>query len=97
MRSLLGSIALAAIFAASAGAETRYDRKLEEAVMGIVAGKIGEIRGGFSYRQAPQFVIVPDTLPKAPSSADRPRIQVSGDSSDGLTPAVERRVSRTIF
>ncbi|MER8974344.1 MULTISPECIES: hypothetical protein [unclassified Mesorhizobium] len=97
MRSLLGGIALAAIFAASAGAETRYDRKLEEAVMGIVAGKIGEIRGGFSYKQAPQFVVMPDTLPKASSSADRPRPQVSGDSSDGLTPAVERRVSRTIF
>lgn len=97
MRSLLGGIALAAIFVLSATAETRYDRKLEEAVMGIVAGKIGEIRGGFSYKQAPQFVVVPDTLPKASSSADRPRPQVSGDSSDGLTPAVERRVSRTIF
>ncbi|MER9890516.1 hypothetical protein NKJ40_00180 [Mesorhizobium sp. M0119] len=39
----MGGIALAATFAASAAAETRYDRKLEEAVMGIVAGKIGEI------------------------------------------------------
>ncbi|MER8635810.1 hypothetical protein [Mesorhizobium sp. M1365] len=97
MRSLLGGIALAAIFVVSAGAETRYDRKLEKAVMGIVAGKIGEIRGGFSYRQAPQFVIVPDTLPKASISVDRPRPQVFGDSSDGLVPAVERRVSRTIF
>ncbi|MER8590180.1 MULTISPECIES: hypothetical protein [unclassified Mesorhizobium] len=97
MRSLLGGIALAAIFAASAGAETRYDRKLEEAVMGIVAGKIGEIRGGFSYKQAPQFVVMPDTSPKASISVDRPRPQVFGDSSDGLTPAVERRVSRTIF
>ncbi|TIX38246.1 MAG: hypothetical protein E5W81_23335 [Mesorhizobium sp.] len=63
---------------------------------GIVAGKIGEIRGGFTYKQAPQFV-VPDTLPKASISVDRPRPQVSGDSSDGLTPAVERRASRTIF
>ncbi|MER8865518.1 hypothetical protein NKI19_17635 [Mesorhizobium sp. M0751] len=97
MRSLLGGIALTATFAASAAAETRYDRKLEEAVMGIVAGKIGEIRGGFSYKQAPQLVVVPDTLPKASSSIDRPRTQVSGDSGDGLTPAVERRVSRTIF
>ncbi|MES0031034.1 hypothetical protein [Mesorhizobium sp. M0040] len=70
MRSLLGGIALAAIFVLSATAET-YDRKLEEAVMGVVAGKIGEIRGGFSYKQAPQFVVVPDTLPKASSSADR--------------------------
>ncbi|MER9666938.1 hypothetical protein [Mesorhizobium sp. M0185] len=97
MRSLLGGIALAAIFAASAGAETRCDRKLEEAVMGIVAGKIGEIRGGFSYKQAPQFVVMPDTLPKASISVDRPRPQVFGDSSDGPTPAAERRVSRTRF
>ncbi|MER8398507.1 hypothetical protein [Mesorhizobium sp. M1348] len=64
--------------------------------MGVVAGKIGEIRAGFTDKQAPQFV-VRDTLPKAPISVDRPRPQVSGDSNEGLTPAVERRASRTIF
>ncbi|MER9235221.1 hypothetical protein NKI56_24560 [Mesorhizobium sp. M0622] len=97
MRSLLGGIALTAIFAASATAETRYDRKLEQAVMGIVAGKIGEIRGGFSYKQAPQFVVVPDIVPTASVSAEQPGTQASSDGNDGLAPAVERRVSRTIF
>ncbi|WP_292657444.1 hypothetical protein [Mesorhizobium sp.] len=32
----MGGIALTAIFAASAAAETRYDCKLEKAVMGVV-------------------------------------------------------------
>jgi hypothetical protein len=52
---------------APAFAGVRYDRKLEKAVMEIVAGKIGDIRGGFSYQQKPQFVVVQDAL--APADA----------------------------
>lgn len=91
MRTLLCGVALLAVIAAPAVAETRYDRKLEQAVVEIVAGKMGNIRGGFSYKQVPQLVVVPD-VPVEP-----PRKQASGDAGDGLTPAVERQVSRTIF
>jgi hypothetical protein len=93
MRTLLSGVALWAIIAAPAMAETRYDRKLEQAVAGIVAGKMGDIRGGFSYKQVPQLVIVPD----APAAPVEPRKEASGDADDGLMPAVERRVSRTVF
>ena len=94
MRTLLCGAALLAVIAAPAVAETRYDRKLEQAVVEIVAGKMGNIRGGFSYKQVPQLVVVPD-VPAAPVE-NSPK-QASGDAGDGLTPAVEREVSRTIF
>ena len=94
MRTLLCGAALLAVIAAPAVAETRYDRKLEQAVVEIVAGKMGNIRGGFSYKQVPQLIVVPD-VPAAP--VEPPRKQASGDAGDGLVPAVERPVSRTIF
>ena len=90
MRTLLCGGALLAVVAAPAMAETPYDRNLEKAVMGIVAGKIGEIRGGFSYSQVPQFVIVPDTASTTSVSTERQRTEASGERNDGLAPAVER-------
>ena len=96
MRMLLCGAALLAVIAAPAVAETRYDRKLEQAVVEIVAGKMGNIRGGFSYKQVPQLVVVPD-VPAAPVESPPTPRQASGDAGDGLTPAVEREVSRTIF
>ncbi|MBZ9842611.1 hypothetical protein [Mesorhizobium sp. CA5] len=80
---------------ASAAAETRYDRNLEKAVLDIVAGKMGNIRGGFSYKQVPQLVVLPDAGPVAPTPVEPPRKQASGN--DGLMHAIERQVSRTIF
>ena len=65
--------------------------------MDIVAGKIGGIRGGFSYKQRPQFVVLPETVTAPAVPAERPGRQASGDPNDGLAPAVERPVSRTIF
>ena len=94
MRTLLCGVAFLAVIAAPAMAETRYDRKLEQAVVEIVAGKMGNIRGGFSYKQVPQLVVVPD-MPVVP--VEPPRKQASGDAGDGLMPTVERQVSRTIF
>ncbi|TGQ35709.1 MULTISPECIES: hypothetical protein [unclassified Mesorhizobium] len=96
MRTLLCGVALAAAIVAPAAAETRYDRNLEKAVMGIVAGRMGDIRGGFSYTQVPQFVVLPDAVSTA-SVPEHPHNEVSGDSRDGLAPAVDREVSRTIF
>ena len=97
MRTLLCGVALSAAIAAPAGAETRYDRNLEKAALGIVASKMGDIRGGFSYKQVPQLVVLPDPVPAPAVAAEPPREQASGDGHDGLSPAVERQVSRTIF
>ncbi|PTE09534.1 hypothetical protein [Mesorhizobium helmanticense] len=97
MRTLLCGVALLAVIATPAVAETPYDRNLEKAAAGIVASKMGDIRGGFSYKQMPQFVVVPEAASPPPASTERPRRQASGDQGDGLAPAVERQVSRTIF
>ncbi|WP_246681612.1 hypothetical protein [Mesorhizobium sp. B2-4-3] len=88
-------MALLAAVTAPAAAETRYDRNLEKAVLDIVAGKMGNIRGGFSYKQVPQLVVPPDATPVAPTPVEPPRKEASGN--DGLMPAIERQVSRTIF
>ncbi|RWL82665.1 MAG: hypothetical protein EOR67_07585 [Mesorhizobium sp.] len=95
MKSFLCGMALLAAMAAAATAETRYDRNLEKAVLDIVAAKMGNIRGGFSYKQRPQLVVLPDATQVAPTPVELPRKEASGN--DGLTPAVERRVSRTVF
>lgn len=98
MRTLLCGVALLAAIATPAVAETPYDRNLEKAALGIVVSKIGDIRGGFSYSQVPQLVVIPEAaLTKPPVPAERPRRQASGDQGDGLAPAIERRVSRTVF
>ncbi|MDG4900396.1 MULTISPECIES: hypothetical protein [unclassified Mesorhizobium] len=55
---------------------------------------MGNIRGGFSYKQTPQLVVPQEVAPTAPAPAE-PREQAS--HNDGLMPAVERPVSRTIF
>jgi hypothetical protein len=97
MKTLLCGVALLAIIATPAAAETRYDRNLEKAAMGIVASKMGDLRGGFSYKQVPQLVVVSEPAPASAGAAEPPREQASGDRHDGLSPAVERQVSRTIF
>ncbi|MER9137325.1 hypothetical protein NKI20_13680 [Mesorhizobium sp. M0830] len=94
MKTLLCGVALCTLIVVPAAAETRYDRSLEKAAMGIVAGKMGDIRGGFSYKQVPQLVVVQGV---APAMSERPREEATGKPDDGLSPAVERQVSRTIF
>ena len=97
MKTLLCGVALLATIVAPAAAETRYDRNLEKAALGIVASKMGDIRGGFSYRQVPQLVVLPDPVTPPVIATEHPAVQASGGRDDGLSPAVERQVSRTIF
>ena len=94
MKTLLCGVALLAVMVVPAAAETPYDRNLEKAAIGIVAGKMGDIRGGFSYKQIPQLVVSPDPSPVATEHA---REQASGGRDDGLSPAIERQAPRTIF
>lgn len=57
MKKMLSVAAMLAAATVSSSAEMRYDEKLEKAAMAIVAEKIGDIRGGFSYAQKVQLVI----------------------------------------
>ncbi|RUW62236.1 hypothetical protein [Mesorhizobium sp. M7A.F.Ca.US.008.03.1.1] len=95
MKTLLCGVVLCTVIVSPATAETRYDRSLEKAAMGIVAGKMGDIRGGFSFKQVPQLVVLPAPVP-APA-IEPAREQASGGREDGLSPAVERPVSRSEF
>ena len=54
----LGCALAAIVLAGQATAQPRYDRKLEEAVMAIVAARIGDIRGGFAFGAKPVMVVV---------------------------------------
>jgi len=94
MKSFLSGMAIVMLMAAPVAADTHYDRNLEKAVVDIVARKMGNIRGGFSYKQIPQLVMLPEAASAAPVPVE-PRKQAS--NNDGLMPAVERPVSRTVF
>ena len=96
MQSLLLGGVLALAVAAPAAAEMRYDRSLEKAAMQIVAGKMGDIRGGFAYGQTPQIVAVQDVDPQAHVVIGvSPSVVIGRETA--LTPAVQARVSRIIF
>jgi hypothetical protein len=95
MRTLWAGAAVFGLAASSAVAETRYDHCIEQAAIVIVAGKIGDIRGGFAFDAKPVFVTAQDPLktgsvPPAASANGTP-------SDDGLAPAVEGKALRTLF
>ncbi|HHZ11005.1 MAG TPA: hypothetical protein GX405_19735 [Rhizobiales bacterium] len=101
MHRVLILAALSASLAMPAFAGTRYDRKLEQAAIEIVAGKMGALRGGFSFDARPAYVtarpaeqrdrtVTGSIAPTAVAEGDRER------ESD-LAPAVERRISRIVL
>ena len=90
MKALIGAviaIALAAGGLGSVAAQQRYDRKLEEAAMGIVASKMGEIRGSFAFDTRPVMIVIKGDVFRA-------TVEINGTPrpapSDGLTRAVEQ-------
>jgi hypothetical protein len=96
MKTLWAGVALLAALSGSAVAETRYDRNIDKAAAEIVAGKIGDIRGGFSFDAKPVFVVRPDAFKTG--SIEMPYVTVSADPwRDGLAPAVEGRTFRNLF
>ena len=90
MKKLLAGSALALI-ATAASAESRYDRKLEQAVMDIVAGKIGDIRGGLAFNA--DGIWSNDEMTTASVGLRFGDVVVSNGWKDGLAPAQERRFS----
>ena len=94
MRALWVGAAIFGLAASSAVAETRYDHRIEQAAIEIVAGKIGDIRGGFAFNAKPVFVAGQDAL--TTGSVSVPTAE-DGTWPDGLAPAIEGRASRTLF
>ncbi len=93
---LAGGVLLAALMT-PAVAETRYDVKLERAVMEIVAGRMGDLRGSFAFRRKPEFIVLPDNSAGNHSFLETTRAELRRRFADGRLPATERKVSRVII
>ena len=97
MKTLWAAAALFGLLASSAAAETQYDRKLEQAAMNIIAGKIGDIRGGFSFDIQPHAMIVPDAMATGSVETRKANLSAGDAWQDGLAPAIERKASHIVF
>ena len=84
----LGCALAAIVLAGQATAQPRYDRKLEEAVMAIVAAKIGDIRGGFAFDAKPVMVVVQNDVVMGTTDMN--------SAADRLPEGMARATDRTI-
>src|SRR3954469_24228417 len=97
MKTLLLGAALLGLLTVPAGADTKYDLKLEQAAIDIVAGKIGDIRGGFAFDVQPLSVLIHDQMSTG-SVPQRNAGALPGDAwRDGVAPAIERKATRIVF
>lgn len=96
MRMLLAGAALLAAPATVTAAEFRHDVKLEQAVMEIVAARIGDIRGGFSHEVQPAFVVPRANADRRAISLESARAELMRSFADALVPMAGRNVSRVI-
>ncbi len=55
-------VAMLAVLATPAVADVKYDLRLEQAVLRIVADRIGTLRGGFSHDVKPAVVLPPSAF-----------------------------------
>ena len=81
--------ALAIALMGPATAQSRYDRKLEEAVIAIVAAKIGDIRGSFAFDAKPVMVIVQDNTVMGTTDMNATRLV----PPEGMARATERKTA----
>ncbi len=96
MKALMTCGAVLAVLAAPAAAGSRYDRKLEQAILNIVAGKMGDIRGGFTFDARPQLVVSRDTMFTVSIGIETARLAKPLSIPSGITLADQRKVSRII-
>lgn len=80
---IAGMLIASLVLPASAFAEVRHDRKLEQAAIAIAVSKLGDLRGGLSYDAEP-VTALPLDLNKTASVA----------TTGGLAVAVERKAAR---
>lgn len=85
----LGCALAAIVLAGQATAQPRYDRKLEEAVMAIVAAKIGDIRGGFAFGAKPVMVVVQNDVVMGTTDMN----STTDRLPEGMARATDRRIA----
>jgi hypothetical protein len=81
---------VALALAVPAAAQSRYDRKLEEAAAAIVAAKIGSIRGGFAFDAKPVMIVVRDDVVMGSTLTDAASIVADERLPDGMERAIDR-------
>ena len=96
MKRLILAATMNAALAAPAAAEFRYDRKLEQAVMDIVAKKMGELRGGFDYDQEPRLVAPPDRIMPGAVGMENERMSMRALRAEAPAARAIRKASRII-
>ena len=85
----LGCALAVIVLAGQATAQPRYDRKLEEAVMAIVAARIGDIRGGFAFDAKPIMVVVQNDVVMGTTDMN----SVTAKLPEGMARATDRRIA----
>ena len=96
MKALMSCVAALTVLATPAVAGGRYDRTLEQAVLGIVAAKMGDIRGGFSYDAKPQIVVTHDAMYTGSIGIETARLAKPAIEPESMLSADERKISRII-
>jgi hypothetical protein len=84
---------LAIVLIGPATARDRYDRKLEEAAMAIVAARIGDIRGGFALNAKPVMVIVQDATVMGTTDLNAAQLE----PPEGMSRATDRPAAPAAF
>ena len=97
MAKLLAGLAVFGLAANAAAAETRYDRKIEQAALAIVASRMGELRGGFSFNARPVFVMGSSDAINTGSVAAPGGAASAAQWRDGVAPAVKGAASPSRF
>lgn len=72
MGTILNGLVVLGLATTAAWGQPRYDKKIEAAASRIIAEKMGELRGTFSWDEKPRFVVMPpqlDPMPAAPTPA----------------------------
>ncbi len=96
MKALMCWLAALSVVAPPAISGSRYDLTLEQAVLGIVAAKMGDIRGGFSYDAKPQIVVNRDAMFTGAIGIETARLARQPMDPEAMPSADERKVSRII-
>lgn len=97
MKLLVICAAILAALGGPAAGEIRYDRKLERAVMEIVARKMGgDLRGGFVYDARPAMVTVPDRMITGSIGIEMARSVVRASRTQAPADALLCKVTRII-
>jgi len=84
---------VAVALAVPAAAQSRYDRKLEEAAIAIVAARIGNIRGSFAFDAKPVIIVVRDDVVMGSTLTDAASTVADERLPDGMERAIDRPIN----